>query len=549
MGRFAARQPEAAGSLRLLIATLLSTASLLAGSPAQGQSDGERVPNELLVKFLRGQMPGPSGDRLASAGVLEVRPLLSQEMLRSWADREAAGLDRAHVEAVFDHPMTQWAHVILAPGTDDAAATAAIVEDDAVEDVLPNVYGELHQTVPNDPQFGQQWGLLNTGQTNGTTDADIDAELAWDLQTGSPAVVVAISDTGINYNHPDLAPNMWRNPGEIAGNGIVDDGNGIVDDVFGANYAGSTPTGNPNDTIGHGTHVAGIVGAVGNNGTGVAGTAWTVRLMAVKFIDGSSPTCAGAINTINYATLMGAHVINGSWRLPCGEALRNAIALAGQQNILFVTSAGNSGANNDITSNEPATFRLMNLIAVAATDHHDQRAIFTSSQSSNYGSSRVQIAAPGKSIRSTFLSTNYATLSGTSQASPLVAGVAALVIARHPGIAVDDLKTALVLGGDQLASLDGLVVQGRRLNARGALIVSDTWVGSSVNAWECDDGVDNDGDGLVDFPDDPDCTYVFPDGSESSGCGGGFAAALLLPLFLPLHHGVRRLRSQAQRSR
>ncbi len=484
---------------------------------------GDPVPNELLVKFLPGQAPAGLSLGLEAAGATQIRSFLPEGSVLS------------------SHPLAQWRHVVLAPGSDEAASIAAIAADPSVESVIPNVWGEA-LAFPNDPQLSAQWGLHNTGQTGGTADADIDAPEAWDLETSASAVVVAITDTGIDFTHPDLAANMWNNPGEIAANGLDDDGNGIVDDVFGANFVGALATGNPLDDNGHGTHVAGIAGAVGNNGIGVSGVAQSVQLMAVKWINFVGlGTCAGAIDAVIYATLEGADVINASWRMPDCATLKDAIDLAGSQGILFVAAAGNFSNDNDVVPLEPATFQLLNILAVAATDDDDQLAAL-----SNFGGSSVEVAAPGVQVLSTLPGGGFGLLSGTSMAAPHVAGVAALILARHPGITVDELKTSIVLGGDQPPGLAGKVLQGRRLNALGALAASDFWAGTGVNQWVCDDGLDNDGDGLVDFPADPQCGAVFPDNSEApTVCGIGFELAFLLPLLMALRVAVRRPRARA----
>ena len=495
------------------------------------------------------------------------------------ADLEAAGVIRMHRFLArdsdrFPHPLAQWAALTLAPGTDDRAAMDLIAAHPAVAAVHHDVWIEV-LAIPDDPLFPSQWNLDNSGQTGGTPGADIDAPSAWDLETGNPAIVVAISDTGIDYGHPDLAANTWRNPGEIPDNGIDDDGNGIVDDEFGANFvplsAGQPATGDPLDdallfAASHGTLAAGIVGAAGNNGVGGSGVAWNVRLMAVKSFGATGfGTCATAMAGIEYAVVMGAHVINASWgwKSPgsgpfagCEEPLRTAIDFANANGVLFVTIAGNEGEDNDTVPFAPAGFRMRNLIAVAATDSDDELAVFSATRASNFGAHRVQIAAPGKNVLGTMircdrfpqpglLPCDYDLASGTSFAAPHVAGVAALLLSRHPTLTVDELKTAIVLGGDQIASLQGKVLQGRRLNAAGALIASDSVVGSGVDLWVCDDGIDNDGDGLVDFPDDPECSAVFPDASEATpgSCGLGFEVIFLLPLLLSAHaaRGRRQL--------
>ncbi len=533
--------------------------------PASAQSAGEPVPNRILVKF-RPDLAPPVEAELEDAGVIRMHRFLARD-----SDR-------------FPHPLAQWAALTLAPGTDDRAAMDRIAAHPAVEAVHHDVRIEV-LAIPDDPLFPLQWSLDNTGQTGGTPGADIAAPPAWDLETGDPAIVVAISDTGIDHGHPDLAANLWRNPGEIPGNGIDDDGNGIADDEFGANFvplsAGQPATGDPlDDTLvfpaSHGTLVAGIVGAAGNNGLGIGGVAWNVRLMAVKSFDATgSGTCATAMAGIEYAVVMGAQVINASWgwKAPgsgpfagCEEPLRTAIDFANANGVLFVAGAGNNGDDNDTVPFAPAGFRLRNLIAVAATDSDDELAVFPSPPpfppaGSNFGAHRVQIASPGRDVLSTMircdrfpepglLPCDYGLASGTSFAAPHVAGVAALLLSRHPTLTVDELKTAIVLGGDQLASLEGKVLQGRRLNAAGAVTAADSVVGSGSDLWVCDDGIDNDGDGLVDFPVDPECSAVFPDASEATPgtCGLGFELVFLLPLLLSVHAArVRRQRVPAGR--
>lgn len=507
-----------------------------------------------MIKFRTGLVPPVEAD-LRDAGVVHIDRYLEDESRR------------------FDHPFAEWAAVTLAPGTDDAVAMEWIAAHPSVAAVHHDVWIEV-VGVPNDPLFSSQWGLRNAAQTGGTAGADIDAPGAWDLEIGSSAVVIAISDTGIDYGHPDLAASMWRNAAEIPGNGLDDDGNGIVDDEFGANFvplgSGQPPTGDPLDDalvlpLSHGTLVAGVAAATGNNSVGSSGVAWNVRLMAVKsFGSAGFGTCATVLAGIEYAVLMGAHIVNASWGWPapagpgpfagCEEPLLSAIDFANVNDVLFVVAAGNDGTDNDTVPFSPTGFRMRNLIAVAASDHDDELAAF-----SNFGANRVQIAAPGVAVLGTMIRCDryppsstipcdYGLSDGTSFAAPHVAGVAALILSRHPGIAVHSLKTAIVLGADQLPSLQGKVLQGRRLDARGALVASDTWATSSTNAWACDDGIDNDGDGLVDYPDDPGCTSVFPDASESGSCGGRFAAAFMAPLLLPGRAALRRLGSAAGRS-
>ncbi|MGC4097788.1 MAG: S8 family serine peptidase [Nitrospira sp.] len=298
----------------------------------------------------------------------------------------------------------------------------------AVEYAEPNYLYQL-QAIPNDAHFDTLWGLHNTGQMVngmvGTADADIDAPEAWDISTGSPNVIIAVIDSGIAYDHPDLAPNIWTNPGEIAGNGVDDDRNGFVDDVHGWDFLmnDNDPMDpvdlNPGGNEGHGTHVAGTIAGAGNNGTGITGVMWTARVMALKAggVDRSLSTI-GIINAIHYAIDKGARVINASFIGPeCSLIFYDAVRAANAAGVLFVAAAGNSASDNDHVSNFPSNFSapsvcagrqtaaLANVIAVAATDQHDQLASF-----SNFGSTTVQVAAPGIRINSTTPTSNIRTI-------------------------------------------------------------------------------------------------------------------------------------------
>jgi subtilisin family serine protease len=333
----------------------------------------------------------------------------------------------------------------------------------AVQFIEPNYIVSIVRT-PNDPLFPQLWGLNNTGQTGGLPGADISATEAWETTTGTTDVVVGIIDTGIDYTHPDLAANIYTNPGEIPGNNIDDDANGFVDDVRGWDFINHDN--DPMDDHGHGTHVAGTVGAVGNNGVGVAGVNWTVRLMPLKFLSsGGSGTTADAISAIEYATQAGVNVMSNSWGGGgFSEALRLAIQDANAAGILFVAAAGNESNNNDLFPAYPASYDVPNVIAVAATNHNDQIANF-----SNFGATSVDLAAPGVDILSTLPGGNYGQFSGTSMATPHVSGALALLLSRFPGMTVAAAKALVINSVDQLPSLNGLVLSGGRLNVARAL--------------------------------------------------------------------------------
>ena len=373
-------------------------------------------------------------------------------------------------------PIDQWRLVKLAAGTEVARARADLLRSGQVELVEYN-YEVKAMLTPNDPSFSNLWGLHNIGQTGGTVNADVNGPEAWDQQTDGRTVVVAVVDTGIAYDHPDLAANMWVNPGEIPNNGIDDEGNGYTDDVHGYNFV--TNTGNPYDDHGHGTHVAGTIGAVGNNGVGVVGVNWNARIMAVKFLDSSgSGSVANAINAILYASNNGAKVLNNSWGGGgFSQALLDAINSSNQAGAIFVASAGNSANNNDINPAYPASYNAPNIISVAATDHLDSMASF-----SNYGLKTVHLGAPGVFIYSTtpFTGnvccsdpTGYKLLNGTSMAAPQVSGAATLLFSRFPGINLHQVRDRLLASTDSIAALLGKTVTGGRLNVASAM-VSDT---------------------------------------------------------------------------
>lgn len=330
-------------------------------------------------------------------------------------------------------------------------------------------------SISNDTSFTSQWSLANAGVNGyGLVGADIRASQAWDVTTGSRSVVVAVIDSGIDLTHPDLAANVWTNPGEIAGNGIDDEGNGYIDDVHGWNFVENNS--NVQDGYGHGTHIAGVIGAVGNNGLGIAGINWQVSIMPLRFQDNFGVgNTGGAIAALNYATMMrrdfGINVVvtNNSWGGGTGvsELLREAIRAQNEAGIVFVAAAGNSAANCDLSPRYPACFDLPNVISVAATDRYDNLASF-----SNYGATSVDLGAPGVGIYSTRLNGTYASMSGTSQAAPQVTGVVALLAAVKPGITVGEIRSAILGSAQPVPGLAGKTVTGGRLDAAGALAIA-----------------------------------------------------------------------------
>ncbi|MBE0713442.1 MAG: S8 family serine peptidase, partial [Candidatus Aminicenantes bacterium] len=327
---------------------------------------------------------------------------------------------------------------------------------------------------PDDTRFSELWGLKNTGQTGGTADADIDAPEAWNIYTGNPDMVVAVLDSGINYNHVDLQSNIWINTDEIPGNSVDDDGNGYVDDYRGWNFVSDTndPMDNFSDVY-HGTHVSGTIGAVGNNDVGVAGVNWNVKLMAVKVLNSSGGgTDADITNGIDYATINGAKISNNSYGgSGFSQTMLAAIQRAGAAGQLFVAAAGNGnpGSNNNNSPIYPASYNCSNIVAVLGTDDNDNLGTY-----SNYGSTSVDIGAPGgthvsnhpeRDILSTSIADGYQTLYGTSMAAPHVAGVAALAKGKCSALSVSQLKSRLLAKVDILGSLYNKCVSGGRLNA------------------------------------------------------------------------------------
>ncbi|GBD97838.1 thermophilic serine proteinase precursor [bacterium BMS3Abin06] len=330
-----------------------------------------------------------------------------------------------------------------------------------VEYVEPNyiVHADL---LPNDTSFSQLWGLNNTGQTGGTNDADIDAPEAWDLTTGSGSVVIAVVDTGVDYNHTDLNSNIWTNTGETnCSDGIDNDANGYVDDCRGWDFANNDN--NPMDDNNHGTHVSGTIAAEGNNANGVTGVNWTASIMPLKFLDANgSGSTANAISAILYANANGADVISNSWGGGgYSQALKDAIDASPA---VVVCAAGNDGTNNDSIAHYPSNYTSVNLISVAATTDTDGLASF-----SNYGVTSVDIGAPGVSIYSTVRNNGYASYSGTSMATPHVSGVAGLVKALNPAFSNLEIRSRVLNTADPINSLSGKVATGGRLNAYNAL--------------------------------------------------------------------------------
>ncbi|MDA1272848.1 MAG: S8 family serine peptidase [Verrucomicrobia bacterium] len=350
---------------------------------------------------------------------------------------------------------------------------------DLIESAEPDYWVHAFAS-PNDPSYanGTLWNLNNTGRSGGRADADIDAPEAWNVATDASKVIVAVIDSGIRYTHQDLARNMWSNPGETgfdrvgrskATNGVDDDGNGYVDDVHGIDTV--LNTGDPNDPDGHGTHVAGIIGAVGNNRLGVVGVTWTVQLIACRFLDTrGSGSISDAIQCIDYARDHGASIINASWgnqnnSLFLESAIRQCRALG----IIVVAAAGNEAVDNDRIPSYPANYDLDNVVSVTGTTRTDSLAA-----AANFGAISVDLAAPGESIYSTYNRSDsaYAFLSGTSMAVPHVTGALALARQLFPGESYKQSIGRILATTDPIDGLKGRSVTEGRLNLDSALRTS-----------------------------------------------------------------------------
>ena len=420
-----------------------SSASAHLASPDPVSSDSafasEHVPGQLIVKLTDATLADP----FVLTALRDKQLRLGHETLNVMQ----SGLELWDVGPDLMTPYILWS------------------DDPRIAFIEPNYTFTIAETVPDDEQFENMWALDNTGQTGGLIDADIDAPEAWDLQTGSTDVVIGVIDSGIDYTHPDLAGNIWTNPGEIAGNGIDDDDNGYIDDIHGWDF--SSGDADPLDGHGHGTHVAGTIAAAGNNEIGVAGVNWNAKLMPLRFLnDAGSGSIYHALRALEYATMMGAQITNNSWiGGNYSSSMQFAIDQANAAGSIYVVCAGNDRNDNDSTPTYPASFLGDNVITVAATTHADNLSSF-----SNFGEESVDLGAPGSSILSTKSGGGYTTKSGTSMATPHVAGVASLLLSKRPDLAPVEVRQAILQGTDSVESLSGKTVSGGRLNAYGALM-------------------------------------------------------------------------------
>lgn len=413
------------------------------------------VPNELLVKFKAGTS---AQARARAFGLLkaEVKEHILTNAMKRNNDDQGVFLLKVNVNAM------------------EAVSSARKLGE--VEYAEPNwIY--QHQATSNDTYYtnGSLWGMYGA-TTSPANQFGSGAAAAWAAgKTGSSAVYVGIIDEGYMYTHTDLAANAGVNPGEIAGNSVDDDGNGYVDDVYGWDFDGNNNTVFDGTGDDHGTHVAGTIGAVGGNGTGVAGVVWNVKMLNAKFLGSRGGTTANAIKAVDYFTDLknrGLNIVatNNSWGGGgYSQALYDAIVRANNAGILFIAAAGNSGTNNDVTPSYPSGYNVDNIIAVASITSTGALSSF-----SQYGATSVDIGAPGSGIWSTVpvsskgkIVSGYASYNGTSMATPHVTGAAALYKSLNPGATAAQIKNAILSSAIPTPSLAGKCVTGGRLNVSG----------------------------------------------------------------------------------
>jgi subtilisin family serine protease len=411
------------------------------------------VPGEVIVKFRAGTSSAARGMALQHANAA-VRERIVTATMRRRGDAE--GLTVVH------------------SGMGTGAALERLKNNPNVEYAEPN-YIYQHSAVSNDTYFnsGQLWGMYGVG----TSPANVygsGAAVAWAANhTDCSTVYVGIIDEGYMFTHADLAANAAVNPGEVAGNGVDDDGNGYVDDVRGWDFDGNNNTVFDGTADDHGTHVAGTIGGVGGNGIGVAGVCWNVKLLSGKFLGRNGGTTANAVKAVDYFTdLKTRHGLNlvatsNSWGGGgFSQALQDAIGRANNADILFIAASGNSSYNCETSSCYPGEYPNPNVISVGSITSSGAISSF-----SNYGSTTVDIGAPGSSVVSTVPASSkgsvvsaYASYSGTSMAAPHVSGAAALYAAYHPGSSAATIKNAILSTALPTPSLAGKTLTGGRLN-------------------------------------------------------------------------------------
>jgi subtilisin family serine protease len=491
-------------ALALTLLTILPTPQTSAVKSER--RDTGHAPGEIIIKLKEvaaGVEPVSRQDQLialaraVSEDGLGLRARAIEPIAGPVADQRLSGI-------ISRHGLDRIFVLKLDPASDIETIISDLKHDPAIEYAEPNYRVEAGALIPNDSHFGRQWALRNLGiGVDGQPsylDADIKATSAWEVTVGSPDVIVAVTDTGVDLTHPDLAENLYRNPGEVPGNGIDDDRNGFADDVHGFNVAEQNT--DLSDLTGHGTQMSGIIAAGINNGIGISGVSQS-KIMMVKFFKKTGPdpadfdaTVADAVRALLYSVAAGAQIINASWRtlLPPGvvsesvaQSLKDAVSATNDAGALLVCIAGNDGFNNDFSKVYPGAYLLANQIVVAASDYaddlwHPVGDPFTIK--TGFGARSVHLTAPGVFVLTTLArgdclgcsrSNNpddwYDEIDGTSASAAFVSGVAALVKSRYPADHTLTIRRRILEGVDKLDKLRDFVITGGRLNAAGALTV------------------------------------------------------------------------------
>jgi subtilisin family serine protease len=447
----------------LLIAVMGVWTFLFAGNvstlhPAK-KMKAESVEGRILVKFKGVDKIKPP----KSSGPMGVASEVYEKML---PQKAVNVLNKIQGKVVWMSSHSKISLVKIPKGN-VGKAIETLYREGVVEYAEPDYKVKALATTPNDPDFDKLWGL------NNSNDADIDAPEAWDKTTDGSKIIVGVIDTGVDYNHEDLKNNMWKNPNEIPDNDKDDDDNGWVDDVYGVDFYNNDS--DPMDDHGHGSHCSGTIGAEGNNSIGVVGVNWKAKIMALKFLSSyGSGSTSDAIRAMDYYmdiledNNITKGILSNSWGgYYYSKALYDEIKELMRHNVLFIAAAGNDGLNTDVTPMYPAAYNLPNIISVGASNSNDEMAWF-----SNYGSFSVDLFAPGVDILSTTPGDNYEYYSGTSMATPHVAGAAALIWSKYPKLSWAKVKGKILNGVDKIQAFYGKSVTGGRLNVNKALLMN-----------------------------------------------------------------------------
>lgn len=432
---------------RLELTTSAESSNNVVGKFANAETDG------ILIKFKEGTSESKKSEVLSKIGG-QINERVLTKMMERQGQKEAVNVISVNINAL------------------DAVTKAKGME--GVEYAEPN-YVYKHHATSNDTYYtnGSLWGMYGSA-TSPANQYGTNASAQWaGGSTGSSSVYIGIIDEGYMYSHDDLVANAGKNPGEVAGNGVDDDGNGLVDDVYGFDFANNDASVFDGAGDDHGTHVAGTIGATGGNGKGVAGVVWNVKMLSAKFLGSRGGTTANAIKAVDYFTDLklrqGLNIVatNNSWGGGgFSQALYDAIVRANSAGILFIAAAGNNSSNNDATASYPANYNVANVISVASITNSGGLSSF-----SNYGATQVDLGAPGSGIWSTVpvsskgqVIASYASYNGTSMATPHVSGAAALYASKHPGSTAAQIKNAILSSVTPTASLSGKTTTGGRLN-------------------------------------------------------------------------------------